>query len=240
MGPAQTEGGAGAAASDTDHARRQHHGSDAGPGGPDASAAQAAACAAVYAAPRLVTGPNDVWATDFKGWFRTRDGARIDPLTISDTATRYLLRCQAVAKTDTPRVQAVFAAAFREYGLPQAMRSDNAAVCLLRCCGPVAAGHLVDQAGHPAAAHPGRSPGAERPPRAHAPHTGRALRPRRPRPSLPRPAARHGCLPRRVQPTAAAPGWACARRLRFIALRRAPFPERLPEIEYGTAMKVRR
>jgi transposase InsO family protein len=72
-------------------------------------------------------GANRVWCADFKGWFRTGDGQRIDPLTISDAYSRYLLRCQAVSKTDTARVQAVFEAAFREYGLPQAIRTDNGA-----------------------------------------------------------------------------------------------------------------
>jgi transposase InsO family protein len=72
-------------------------------------------------------GSNRVWCADFKGWFRTRDGQRIDPLTISDAYSRYLLRCQAVAKTDTAQVQAVFEAAFREYGMPQAIRTDNGA-----------------------------------------------------------------------------------------------------------------
>jgi transposase InsO family protein len=72
-------------------------------------------------------GPNRVWCADFKGWFRTGNGTRIDPLTISDAHSRYLLRCQAVEKTDTARVQAIFEAAFREYGLPQAIRTDNGA-----------------------------------------------------------------------------------------------------------------
>jgi transposase InsO family protein len=81
---------------------------------------------APYAQPFLsVEQPNDEWACDFKGWIRTADGERIDPLTISDGASRYLLRCQAVEKTDTVRVQAVFEAAFREFGLPRAVRSDN-------------------------------------------------------------------------------------------------------------------
>src|ERR1035438_2201502 len=48
-----------------------------------------------------VEAPNDEWACDFKGWMRTGDGERIDPLTISDSLSRYLLRCQAVDKTDT-------------------------------------------------------------------------------------------------------------------------------------------
>ncbi len=72
-------------------------------------------------------GANRVWCADFKGWFRTADRQRIDPLTISDAHSRYLLRCQAVEKTDTARVQAIFEAAFREYGMPQAMRTDNGA-----------------------------------------------------------------------------------------------------------------
>src|SRR5205085_5143025 len=68
-------------------------------------------------------GPNRVWCADFKGWFRTTDGERIDPLTISDAHSRYLLRSQTVEKTDTERVRAIFEAAFREYGLPQALRT---------------------------------------------------------------------------------------------------------------------
>jgi transposase InsO family protein len=72
-------------------------------------------------------GANDVWCVDFKGWFRTADGARIDPFTMTDARTRYLLRCQAVAKTDTASVEAICEAAFREYGLPRAIRSDNGA-----------------------------------------------------------------------------------------------------------------
>ena len=70
---------------------------------------------------------NRVWCADFKGYFRTADGARIDPLTISDAHSRYLLRCQAVEKTNTARVQAIFEAAFREYGMPEAIRTDNGA-----------------------------------------------------------------------------------------------------------------
>jgi putative transposase len=57
---------------------------------------------APYSAPLAhADGPNRVWCADFKGWFRTGNGERIDPLTISDAYSRYLLRCQAVGKTDT-------------------------------------------------------------------------------------------------------------------------------------------
>ena len=70
---------------------------------------------------------NRVWCGDFKGWFKSGDGTRIDPLTITDAGSRYLLRSQAVEKTDTERVRAVFEAAFREYGLPETIRTDNGA-----------------------------------------------------------------------------------------------------------------
>jgi len=70
-------------------------------------------------------GPNRLWCADYKGWFRTRDGSVIYPLTITDAFSRYLLRCQQVVKTDTERARAVLEAAFREYGLPQAIRTDN-------------------------------------------------------------------------------------------------------------------
>jgi len=72
-------------------------------------------------------GPNRVWCADFKGWFRTGDGERMDPLTITDAHSRYLLRCQGAEKIDTQRVQAIFEATFREYGLPVAIRTDNGA-----------------------------------------------------------------------------------------------------------------
>jgi putative transposase len=71
-----------------------------------------------------VCAPNDLWCIDFKGWFRTGDGARCDPLTLSDADSRFLLACRAVAPTGR-EVERVSDAAFREYGLPWAVRSDN-------------------------------------------------------------------------------------------------------------------
>jgi putative transposase len=68
---------------------------------------------------------NDVWTIDFKGHFRTGDGTRVDPLTLADACSRYLLRCQAVGHPDTDHVWPILDAAFREYGLPLRLRSDN-------------------------------------------------------------------------------------------------------------------
>ncbi len=69
--------------------------------------------------------PNDVWCADFKGWFRTGDGRRCDPFTLTDADTRYLLRCQIVPHPDYHHVGPIMDAAFREYGLPRAIRTDN-------------------------------------------------------------------------------------------------------------------
>ena len=64
-------------------------------------------------------------AIDFKGWFLTGDGTHCEPLTLCDAHSRYLLRCQVLAKTDTAHVWPVLDAAFREFGLPERLRSDN-------------------------------------------------------------------------------------------------------------------
>lgn len=68
---------------------------------------------------------NEVWCIDFKGWFLTGDGRRCEPLTLSDAYSRYLLRCQILRRDDSEHVWPVLAAAFREYGLPRRLRSDN-------------------------------------------------------------------------------------------------------------------
>jgi putative transposase len=81
------------------------------------------------------TAANDSWCVDYKGWFRTGDGRRCDPLTISDSCSRYLLRCQAVRHVDTRCARPLFEATFREYGLPRAIRSDNGAPFASRSAG---------------------------------------------------------------------------------------------------------
>lgn len=69
---------------------------------------------------------NEVWCADFKGWFLTGDGQRCDPLTITDARSRYLLRCQALGgATGTTGVKPLFIATFKEFGMPEAIRTDN-------------------------------------------------------------------------------------------------------------------
>jgi transposase InsO family protein len=50
---------------------------------------------------------------------------RCDPFTLTDAHSRYLLRCQGVARPDEEHVRPIFEAAFKEHGLPLATRSDN-------------------------------------------------------------------------------------------------------------------
>ena len=84
-------------------------------------------CSAPYAS-RLggYDAPNAVWCADFKGHFPVA-GARCHPLTIMDGYSRYLVRCQALPRPLSQPTQQVFEAAFREFGLPHAIRTDNGA-----------------------------------------------------------------------------------------------------------------
>ena len=74
-----------------------------------------------------VTAPNQLWCMDFKGYFLTGDGYRCDPFTITDAHSRFLIRCQAVARMDLAQVSAVCDAAMRKFGMPERIRTDNGA-----------------------------------------------------------------------------------------------------------------
>ena len=71
------------------------------------------------------TVANAVWCLDFKGWFRTTNGTRIDPLTVQDATSRYLLACRGLTQPRGPEVHRVLERVWREYGLPRAIRTDN-------------------------------------------------------------------------------------------------------------------
>ena len=69
--------------------------------------------------------PNDLWCTDFKGQFRMGNHAHCFPLTITDFTSRYIISCEALSGTAQDPCYAIFEQAFKEYGLPEAIRSDN-------------------------------------------------------------------------------------------------------------------
>ena len=112
--------------------------------------------------------PNDEWSIDFKGWFRTRDGVRCDPLTITDVASRYLIEVRIVEPT-WAGVRGALERVFEHVGLPGAIRSDNGTPF-----GSIGAGFgvggVVAAARPRAAVYSAIEPAGQRPPRADAPH----------------------------------------------------------------------
>lgn len=70
---------------------------------------------------------NAVWSGDFKGQFRMGDGKLCYPLTLSDNYSRYLLGCWGLSRPTYEQTRPLFEYAFREYGLPEAIRTDNGA-----------------------------------------------------------------------------------------------------------------
>ncbi|MCP3367928.1 DDE-type integrase/transposase/recombinase [Bradyrhizobium cajani] len=68
---------------------------------------------------------NHVWALDHKGWIRLGDGCRVEPFTVTDGFSRYLISLAATGSTQYAECRPPLERAFREYGLPQIIRSDN-------------------------------------------------------------------------------------------------------------------
>jgi len=71
------------------------------------------------------TEPNDVWCIDFKGDFRLGNRSKCYPVTITDNTTRYLIACRGRVSPGLEGVQQTLLKAFRTFGLPRFMRSDN-------------------------------------------------------------------------------------------------------------------
>jgi transposase InsO family protein len=69
--------------------------------------------------------PNRVWTADFKGQFRLGNGVLCYPLTVADLYSRYLLVCRGLRDTGVRAARRAFEAAFREFGLPDVIRTDN-------------------------------------------------------------------------------------------------------------------
>lgn len=79
-----------------------------------------------YSEPFLACdAPNRVWSGDYKGQFKTGDGRWCYPLTLSDNMSRYLLACKGLYSACHADTRPWFEWAFREFGLPDALRTDN-------------------------------------------------------------------------------------------------------------------
>jgi len=73
----------------------------------------------------LARRSNQVWTVDFKGWFRTADGKRAEPLTVRDLFSRYLLEVRMLVDQRWEPVRRVFLRLFQRYGYPAVIRVDN-------------------------------------------------------------------------------------------------------------------
>lgn len=72
-----------------------------------------------------VNESNDVWSADFKGWFMTKDNTKIEPFTVTDGYSRFLIRCTHLDRKRAGDVWKILSQAFHEYGLPKRFRTDN-------------------------------------------------------------------------------------------------------------------
>ena len=72
-----------------------------------------------------VTAPNELRCADYKGEFMLSDWRYCYPLTITDFASRYLITCDALSTTKEVYAFSVFERAFKDFGLPKAIRTDN-------------------------------------------------------------------------------------------------------------------
>ena len=75
-------------------------------------------------APRRGHGSNQVWTMDWKGWIRTGDGSKIEPLTIRDLGSRYVLWAQPLPRRSDAAVRKVCRRLFRRHGRPKTIRTD--------------------------------------------------------------------------------------------------------------------
>jgi transposase InsO family protein len=71
--------------------------------------------------------PNDLWCTDYKGQFLLGNKKYCYPLTITDHKSRYLITCEALENTQEQYALTAFERTFKEFGMPDAIRSDNGA-----------------------------------------------------------------------------------------------------------------
>ena len=68
---------------------------------------------------------NQLWCADYKGEFMLGNKRYCYPLTITDYSSRYLLACEGLESTKEMYAFTVFERVFKEYGLPNAIRTDN-------------------------------------------------------------------------------------------------------------------
>jgi transposase InsO family protein len=91
-------------------ARRQHHPKPSPPGGkPDVRAEKS----------------NALWTADYKGWWRTGDMRRCEPLTVRDQFSRFVLAVHVCTSPRMDEATRLFERLFELYGVPERILTDN-------------------------------------------------------------------------------------------------------------------
>lgn len=72
-----------------------------------------------------IKNPNDLWTIDFKGWWKSTDNYRIEPFTVRDAFSRYVLASKILDNAKGETVKQAFIELFHRYGLPRTIQSDN-------------------------------------------------------------------------------------------------------------------
>ena len=68
---------------------------------------------------------NDMWTVDFKGRFQTKDNQRVDPLTVRDHYSRYILGIDIQQGQKESSVRKYMCRLFKTYGLPRSILVDH-------------------------------------------------------------------------------------------------------------------
>jgi putative transposase len=83
------------------------------------------ACVRLHPRLTVARGPNHVWTVDIKGWFRTANGERCEPLTVKDLFSRYGLLARVLPTQHLGPIKAAFTGLFQQKGMPDVIRIDN-------------------------------------------------------------------------------------------------------------------
>jgi putative transposase len=82
--------------------------------------------AAAHSEPlKQCVAPNQVWSADFKGQFRLKNEKYCYPLTMTDNYSRFLFLCEGLDSPNCNDAMRCYEKVFREYGLPDSIRTDN-------------------------------------------------------------------------------------------------------------------
>ncbi len=183
--------------------------------------------------------PNAVWCADFKGHFAVGE-RRCHPLTVMDGFSRFLLRCAGLRRPLSGPVQVVMTSAFQEFGLPDAIRTDNGPPFSTLAAGGLSrlAVWWIRLGIRPERILPGRPDQNGRHERMHGTLKAETARP--PRTSFP---AQQRCFDRfRDEYNEERPHEALGNQTPAsqYAPSRRPYPRRLPELEYPDHFQLER